>query len=282
MSAAPNFLKLSKNCSSTILPLVRLILDSNESIKVCFENILSTDKFNWPFIFLSTLNKLFLFLSSKWTRKSYNRLKFRLFKSTFKLNVELNSLNFNSLGRLIIALDEKNKKGLFKFNKKINGQLNLSVDKIFSKHTFIDSFESRIGFTNGNIIFEQFLLNLKKLGAADITGIIQNDEKFINFKFEKNIFIDNLKRFYNRFGIYNKQNIPSNLYISGNLDLLNLNLRLHEISSGKKFVDEEMVYIEKEFNDLVLEDGYASLFNFVKLKEFVRLVATETNWSSRV
>ena len=34
---------------------------------------------------------------------------------------------------------------------------------------------------------------------------------------------------------------------------------------------------EKEFNDLVLADGYASLFNFIKLKEFVRLIITEEN-----
>ena len=36
----------------------------------------------------------------------------------------------------------------------------------------VDSFESRIKFINGNILIEQLLLNLGKLGAADITGII--------------------------------------------------------------------------------------------------------------
>ena len=45
----------------------------------------------------------------------------------------------------------------------------------------------------------------------------------------------------------------------------------------KKFKDEDVAYIEKEFNELVLEDGYASLFNFVRLKEFVKLIVTETN-----
>jgi len=110
---------------------------------------------------------------------------------------------------------------LFKVNKKINGQLNLSVDKVFSKHTLINSFESRIRFVNGNILIEQLLLNLKKLGAADITGIVKNDKKFTNFRFENNIFLDNLKRFYNKFGIYNKPNISSHLFISGNFDLIN-------------------------------------------------------------
>ena len=195
----------------------------------------------------------------------------------FNLNVDLNSINFNSLYSFLIALDEKNKKNLFKVNEKINGQLNISADKIFSHRMLVDSFESRIKFINGNILIEQLLLNLGKLGAADITGIIKNNKKFSNFKFENNIFVDNLKRFYNRFGIFNKQNISSNLFISGNFDLANLRLRLDEISDDKKFKDEDVAYFEREFNDLVLENGYASLFNFLKLKEFVRLTTTGTN-----
>jgi len=192
----------------------------------------------------------------------------------FNLNVDLNSINFNSLYGFLIALD---KKKLFKVNEKINGQLNISADKIFSHRMLVDSFESRIKFINGNILIEQLLLNLGKLGAADITGIIKNNKKFSNFKFENNIFVDNLKRFYNKFGIFNKQNISSNLFISGNFDLVNLRLRLDEISDDKKFKDEDVAYFEREFNDLVLEDGYTSLFNFIKLKEFVRLITTETN-----
>ena len=195
----------------------------------------------------------------------------------FNLNVDLNTINFNSLYSFLIALDEKNKKNLFKVNEKINGQLNLSANKIFSHRMLVDSFESRIKFINGNILIEQLLLNLGKLGAADITGIIKNNKKFSNFKFENNIFVDNLKRFYNKFGIFNKQNISSNLFISGNFDLANLRLRLDEISDDKKFKDEDVAYFEREFNDLVLEDGYTSLFNFIKLKEFVRLITTETN-----
>ena len=58
---------------------------------------------------------------------------------------------------------------------------------------------------------------------------------------------------------------------------MNLRLRLDEISDEKKFEDEDVAYIEREFNAIVLEDGYTSLFNFLKLKEFVRLIITETN-----
>ena len=128
---------------------------------------------------------------------------------------------------------------------------------------------------NGDIFIEQLLLNLGKLGAADMTGIIKNGKKFTTFKFEKNIFFDNLRRFYNKFGIFNKSKIPFNLFISGNLDLIKLNMRLAEISGEKKFNDEDIEYIEQEFNNIVLEEGYASLFNFLKLKEFFKLITAE-------
>ena len=102
-------------------------------------------------------------------------------------------------------------------------------------------------------------------------------KKFTNLSFENNIFLDNLKRFYNKFGIYNKEKIPFNIFVSGNLDLINLNMRFHEISHDKKLEGEDLRYIENEFNDVVLGEGYVSLLNFLNFKEFIKLVATEIN-----
>ena len=144
---------------------------------------------------------------------------------------------------------------IFLINKKISGHLSMSANKIFSKHTLINSFESQIKYINGNILLEQVLLNLGKLGAADISGIIKNDDKFSNFKFENNIYLDNLKRFYSKFGIYNKQKISYNLFTSGNFDLVKFILYIDEISDESKFKDEDVNYIAKEFNNILLEDG---------------------------
>jgi len=116
-----------------------------------------------------------------------------------------------------------------------------------------------------------------KLGAADLTGTIKNDKKFTNLKFENNIYIDNLKRFYNKFGVINKQKIPYNLFVSGNFDLVKLNLKLYEISSDKKINNEDVIFVEREFNNIILDEGYESLFNFSNMKEFVKLITSEDN-----
>ena len=108
-------------------------------------------------------------------------------------------------------------------------------------------------------------------------GTIDNDKKFTNFKFESNIFVDNQKKFLSKFGIYNKKNIPSHLFISGNFDLKNIKTSFYEISNGKKFNSEDTNYIEKEFNEIMLEGGYNHLFHFPKFKEFIKSITSEDN-----
>jgi hypothetical protein len=176
-----------------------------------------------------------------------------------------------------LILDEKNKKNIFKINNKINGKLNLSANKIYSKYNLVKSLESRLNFSNGNILIEQFLINLGKLGASDVLGSINNDKKFTHFKFESNIFVDNSKKFLSKFGIYNKQTIPSNLFVSGIFDLENIRISFYEISNDKKLNREDVDYIEREFNDLMLEDGYTNLFYFPIFKEFLKSIVIEKN-----
>ena len=195
----------------------------------------------------------------------------------FDLSLNLSSLNFTKLYNYFLSLDAKSKINLFKINNKINGKINLSADKIYSSYNLIKSFESRLKFYNGNISVEQFLLNLGKLGAGDILGTVVNDKKFVSFKFESNIFVDNQKKFLSKFGIYGKKTIHPSLYISGNLDLENIRASFYDISTDKSLNNEDINFIEKEFNDLMLVEGYKYLFNFQKFKEFIKSITSETN-----
>ena len=120
----------------------------------------------------------------------------------------------------------------------------------FVAYNLIKSFESRIQFSNGNILVEQCLFNLGKLGAADISGAINNDKKFTNFKFESNIFVDNQKKFLSKFGIYNKKSIFPSLFVSGNFDLKNIRNIFYEISDNEKLSSDDVDFIEKEFNEI--------------------------------
>jgi hypothetical protein len=195
----------------------------------------------------------------------------------FNLDVNLDSINFTKLYNYLLALDEKKQKNLFKINNKINGKFSLSSDKIYSSYNLVKSIESRIKFNNGNILIEQFLINLGKLGASDLLGVINNDKKFTNFRFESNIFIDNQKKFLSKFGIFNKKNFPSNFFVSGNFDLENLRASFYEVLGSEKLSNDDINFIEQEFNDFMLEDGLKSLFLFPKFKEFIKSITSEAN-----
>lgn len=190
----------------------------------------------------------------------------------FDLDLNLNSINASKLLSHFLNLDEEKQQKIFKISDKINGKLAFSSDKVITKSDLVESFESRIQFKNGNLLIDQLLVNLEKIGAADFFGEIRNDKKFSSFNFESNIFVDNQKKFSRKFKIYDKTIIAQNLFVSGNIDLENLNLSIYEISDGKKFSNEDINYIEKEFNKLMFEKGYESLFNFSVLKEFVQSV----------
>ena len=195
----------------------------------------------------------------------------------FNLDLNLNSINLTKLHNSFLILDEDKQKKLFKINKKINGKINLSSDKIYSSYNLIRSLESRIQFSNGNILIDQLLLNMGKLGAADLVGVINNDKKFVSFTFESNIFVDNQKKFLNKFNIYNKEKIFSNLFIAASLDLENYKAIFYEISNDKKLSNEDVNFIEKEFNYFMFENGYKNLFLFPKFKEFVKSINSEIN-----
>ncbi len=195
----------------------------------------------------------------------------------FDLDLNLNSINFTKLYNHFLSLDENDQKKLFKLNNKINGKINFSSDKIYSNYNLIKSLESRFKFNNGNVHIEQFLLNMGKLGASDILGVINNDKKFTNFKFESNIFVDNKKKFLSKFGIYEKENFPSNFFISGNFDLDNHKATFYEISDNEKLNNEDINFIEKEFNYFMFDEGYKHLFYFPKFKDFVKSITNEIN-----
>ena len=195
----------------------------------------------------------------------------------FNLDLNLNSINFTKIYNYFLSLDKEDQKKVFKINNKINGKLNFSAEKVYSKPNLVRSFESRIKFYNGNTKIEQFLINLGKLGAADLVGKIDNDKDSVNFKFESNVFVDNKKKFLSKFGIYNKEKISSNIFIQGNFDMENIKLSFYEISDEEKFNTEDVNFIETEFNDLMLENDFEDLFNFQKFKVFLKSAREENN-----
>ena len=65
--------------------------------------------------------------------------------------------------------------------------------------------------------------------------------------------------------------------MQGNFDLDNIRISFYEISDEEKMKEEDINFIESEFNDLMLEKGFEYLFNFQKFKVFLKSARDETN-----
>ena len=58
-------------------------------------------------------------------------------------------------------------------------------------------------------------------------------------------------------------------------DLQNIKSTIYEISDKEQLNKDDVDFIEKEFNNLMLSDGYKNLFYFPKFKEFVKIITSE-------
>jgi len=192
----------------------------------------------------------------------------------FNLDLDLSSFNFRLISKILKTMNNEEINNLFVINSKINGNLNLFIKKIYTDSKLVKSLESRIQFRNKNIILDQMLFDLGKLGAADITGQIKNRNDKINFHFKKNLFIDKPKYFYSKFGVYNKKREPENLHVSGKFNFYKALINFDELIMGSQLNKDDVLFYEQEFNQTLLEDGFRTLLDFAQLKEFVKLAST--------
>ena len=49
-------------------------------------------------------------------------------------------------------------------------------------------------------------------------------------------------------------------------------MTFYEIENNEKLSNEDVSYIENEFNNLMFENDYESLFDFSKFKEFIKSI----------
>ena len=67
------------------------------------------------------------------------------------------------------------------------------------------------------------------------------------------------------------------LNLSQNDKIYNLLGEIYKVLGNEKLSDEDVNFVEKEFNDLMLTDGYEDLFRFPIFKEFIKSINDENN-----
>ena len=190
------------------------------------------------------------------------------FKNNFYFNLDL-GINRIDLRKLLLTYPIFKGEGI---SKKINGKLNI-------KNKSTNSFFGNINDSTMSLIFENGDIKIKDL-SAQIMGnsqiksnisFLQNNKKPI-IKFSINFFTKDPVKFFRKFGIYKFDKSLVSFNINGNIDVKSKKINLREVikNNNEKINNKEILIIERAFNNFVLNEGIIGIFDFFKIKKFIK------------
>jgi hypothetical protein len=225
-------------------------------------------------------NKIFNISSSKLTN---NYFKGKLFGdliffpfSTFNLKLDMDLLKFKNILNSRFINNNKFLSQLMPFNKKINGNIIINVDKIASSSNIINSGNADLEFRNSVLIVKELKLIINKIGNIKIAGKIFQQKKKKAFIFNTKINLDNPEIFYSRFLIPKKNRIdllPINLL--GKIDLETNEIKLDKIYlenglNQEELNEDKLLFLQERINEIFLQNSLNNILKYSNLRKIIR------------
>ncbi len=225
-------------------------------------------------------NKIFNISSSRLTN---NYFKGQLFGdlilfpfSIFDLKLEIDLLKFKNILNSRLVNNNKFLSQLIPFNRKINGNIIINVDKIASLSNIINSGNANLEFKNSVLIVKEIKLNINKIGNIKLAGKIFHQKKKKVFIFNTKINLDNSEIFYSRFLIPKKNRIdliPINLL--GKIDLGSYKIKLDKIylgnTSNQEELDEDkLFFIQERINEIFSQNSLNNILKHSNLRKIIQ------------
>jgi hypothetical protein len=225
-------------------------------------------------------NKIFNISSSKLTN---NYFKGKLFGdliffpfSTFNLKLDMDLLKFKNILNSRFINNNKFLSQLMPFNKKINGNIIINVDKIASSSNIINSGNADLEFRNSVLIVKELKLIINKIGNIKLAGKIFQQKKKKAFIFNTKINLDNPEIFYSRFLIPKKNRIdllPINLL--GKIDLETNEIKLDKIYlenglNQEELNEDKLLFLQERINEIFLQNSLNNILKYSNLRKIIR------------
>ena len=196
--------------------------------------------------------------------------------STFDLKLDINLLKFKNILNSRFIKNNKFLSQLIPFNKKINGNIIINVDKIASSSNIINSGNANLEFRNSVLIVEEIKLIINKIGNIKLAGKIFQQKKKKVFIFNTKINLDNPEIFYSRFLIPKKNRIdlvPINLL--GKIDLESYEIKLDKIylenALNQKELDEDkLFFLQERINEIFSQNSLNNILKYSNLRKIIQ------------
>ena len=225
-------------------------------------------------------NKIFNISSSRLTN---NYFKGQLFGdlilfpfSIFDLKLDIDLLKFKKILNSRFVNNNKFLSQIISFNKKINGNIIVNVDKIASSSNIINSGSANLEFKNSVLIVKEIKLIINKIGNIKFAGKIFQQKKKKVFIFNTKINLDNPEIFYSRFLIPKKNRVdlvPINLL--GKIDLESYEIKLDKIylenALNQKELDEDkLFFLQERINEIFSQNSLNNILKYSNLRKIIQ------------
>ncbi|MBO6491399.1 MAG: hypothetical protein HVK26_02850 [Pelagibacteraceae bacterium] len=225
-------------------------------------------------------NKIFNISSSRLTN---NYFKGQLFGdlilfpfSIFDLKLDIDLLKFKKILNSRFVNNNKFLSQIISFNKKINGNIIVNVDKIVSSSNIINSGSANLEFKNSVLIVKEIKLIINKIGNIKFAGKIFQQKKKKVFIFNTKINLDNPEIFYSRFLIPKKNRVdlvPINLL--GKIDLESYEIKLDKIYlqnalNQEKLDEDKLLFIQERINEIFSQNLLNNILKYSNLRKIIQ------------
>jgi len=225
-------------------------------------------------------NKIFKISSSRLTN---NYFKGQLFGDLilfpfliFDLKLDIDLLKFKKILNSRFVNNNKFLSQIISFNKKINGNIIVNVDKIASSSNIINSGSANLEFKNSVLIVKEIKLIINKIGNIKLAGEIFQQKKKKVFIFNTKINLDNPEIFYSRFLIPKKNRVdlvPINLL--GKIDLESYEIKLDKIYlqnalNQEKLDEDKLLFIQERINEIFSQNLLNNILKYSNLRKIIQ------------
>ena len=196
--------------------------------------------------------------------------------STFDLKLDINLLKFTNILNNRFIKNNKFLSQLIPINNKINGKINIKIDKINSSSNIINSGHINLEFRNTVLIVKEIKLDINKIGNIKLMGKILQQKKNKLFIFNTKINLNNSKVFYSRFLVPKKNRIdlvPINFL--GTIDLESYEINLDRIYfenalEQKELAEDELLLLQEKINELFLQNSLNNILKYSNLRKIIQ------------
>tara|TARA_Y100001970_G_scaffold159268_1_gene194834 strand:+ start:25511 stop:26962 length:1452 start_codon:yes stop_codon:yes gene_type:complete len=201
------------------------------------------------------------------------------FKDNFNFDLAL-GINQISLRKFLLyyfSNKDNEYQNIQSISKKFNGKLNILSQGANSFFGKIKKTKMLMNFENGDLSVKNGLIEFSNNNSLKFDFLItsKNNESQLDFSLDFNL--QNTDKFLNKFDVYNLKDKKYKLFANGKINLNDKKIFFKNIikNENEKVSQGEIIQIQKNFNKFVIDKSVIDIFDFFKIKKFVKETSLE-------